>query len=134
MMNESDWESSIEQQIREARERGDFDNLPGKGKPLNLNDVGLVPEDMRLAYHVLQNSGFAPEWIELGQEIDRERASLEAELAQGTRAERRERLRGLRERIEALNRRILDYNLRVPLPTLQKKQITAQRVEENSRI
>ena len=34
------WESSVERQIREAQERGDFDNLPGAGKPLDLSDSG----------------------------------------------------------------------------------------------
>ncbi len=113
-------ENSVEKQIREARERGDFDNLPGQGKPLKLGDDSLVPEEMRLAYRVMHNGGFAPEWIEIGQEIEKERASLEGELSRGARAERLERLRGLRERIEALNRAILDYNLRVPLPNLHK--------------
>ncbi|WP_068271263.1 DUF1992 domain-containing protein [Aldersonia kunmingensis] len=30
------YESHVERLIREATERGEFDNLPGKGKPLNL--------------------------------------------------------------------------------------------------
>ena len=34
------WESPVEKQIREAQERGDFDNLPGAGKPLDLSDAG----------------------------------------------------------------------------------------------
>jgi hypothetical protein len=34
------WESPVEKQIREAQERGDFDNLPGAGKPLDLSDSG----------------------------------------------------------------------------------------------
>ena len=34
--NPRDWEKWIDQQIREAQERGEFDNLPGKGKPLDL--------------------------------------------------------------------------------------------------
>ncbi len=34
------WESPVDKQIREAQERGDFDNLPGAGKPLDLSDSG----------------------------------------------------------------------------------------------
>ncbi|EWT03308.1 molecular chaperone DnaJ [Intrasporangium oryzae NRRL B-24470] len=34
------WESPVERQIREAQERGDFDDLPGAGKPLDLSDSG----------------------------------------------------------------------------------------------
>ena len=33
------WESAVERQIREAQERGDFDDLPGAGKPLDLSDA-----------------------------------------------------------------------------------------------
>jgi len=34
------WESAVERQIREAQERGEFDDLPGAGKPLDLSDSG----------------------------------------------------------------------------------------------
>ncbi|WP_020141896.1 DUF1992 domain-containing protein [Terracoccus sp. 273MFTsu3.1] len=34
------WESPVDRQIREAQERGEFDNLPGAGKPLDLSDSG----------------------------------------------------------------------------------------------
>src|SRR4051812_26312144 len=60
----SNLESAIDKQIREAMERGDFDNLKGKGKPLNLARDPNVPEDMELAYNLLKNAGFAPDWIE----------------------------------------------------------------------
>ena len=39
-----------EQRIREACERGDFDSLPGAGKPLELEDDSHIPEDLRMAY------------------------------------------------------------------------------------
>ena len=44
-----------EERIREAQKNGAFDNLPGKGKPLVLEDFSLVPADLRLAYYVLKN-------------------------------------------------------------------------------
>ena len=40
MSSQPQWESPVERQIREAQERGDFDNLPGAGKPLDLSDSG----------------------------------------------------------------------------------------------
>ena len=49
-----------EQKIAEAIENGDFDDLPGAGKPLELDDDSLVPEDLRLAYRILKNAGFVP--------------------------------------------------------------------------
>ncbi len=39
-----------EQKIQEAQKRGDFDDLPGQGQPLDLSDWDSVPEELRLAY------------------------------------------------------------------------------------
>lgn len=55
-----DLEWIAERRIREAIERGDFDQLPGAGKPLALDDDPLVPEDLRVAYRILKNAGYAP--------------------------------------------------------------------------
>lgn len=59
-----------ERRIQEAIDAGAFDNLEGAGKPLKLDDNPFVPEEMRVAFKVLQNSGFAPDWIVLSQHID----------------------------------------------------------------
>ncbi|MFN3740652.1 MAG: DnaJ family domain-containing protein [Thermodesulfovibrionales bacterium] len=58
-----------EQRIREAIERGEFDNLSNKGKPLDLEDDSLVPEDLRMAYRILKNTGYLPPELELKKEI-----------------------------------------------------------------
>ena len=58
-----------EQKIREAQERGDFDDLPGRGKPITYPDDSRVPEELRLAYKILKNAGFAPPEIQLKKEI-----------------------------------------------------------------
>ena len=62
-------ESSIEARIREAIERGDFDNLAGRGKPLNLDDYFNAPEDLRMAFAMLKSNEFVPEEVELMREI-----------------------------------------------------------------
>ncbi len=49
-----------EERIREAIERGELDNVPGMGKPLKLEDDSRIPEELRLAYKILKNAGFAP--------------------------------------------------------------------------
>lgn len=59
----------IEKRIKEAQERGEFDNLPGKGKPLNLEDDSNVPEELRITYKILKNAGYLPPEIELKKEI-----------------------------------------------------------------
>ena len=58
-----------EERIREAIERGDFDDLPGKGRPLDLEDDSHLPPDLRMAYKILKNADCLPPEIELRKEI-----------------------------------------------------------------
>ena len=58
-----------EQKIEEAIRDGAFDHLPGAGKPLDLEDDRLVPEDSRAAYRVLKNAGFVPPELESRREM-----------------------------------------------------------------
>lgn len=59
-----------EAKIKEAMERGDFDNLPGKGKPLVLDDLSSIPEEHRAGYILLKNAGFAPEELQVKKDIN----------------------------------------------------------------
>ena len=58
-----------EQKIAEAIARGELDNLPGAGRPLNLDDDALIPEELRLAYRILKNAGYVPPELETLNEI-----------------------------------------------------------------
>jgi hypothetical protein len=58
-----------EQRILEAQRNGEFDNLPGKGKPLKLEDLSWVPEDLRIGYKVLKNAHVLPPEAELLKDI-----------------------------------------------------------------
>lgn len=69
----------VEQRILEALSRGEFDDLPGAGRPLDLDDDPLVPEDLRLAYRILKNAGYVPAEVETLNEI----AQLETLVMQG---------------------------------------------------
>ncbi len=64
-----EFERIVEQRILDAISRGELDNLPGAGEPLNLDDDALVPAEMRLAFRVLKNAGFIPEEVRLRREI-----------------------------------------------------------------
>jgi hypothetical protein len=70
-------ESAIEKIIQDAIARGEFDNLEGKGKPLDLTGYFNTPEDIRMAYSLLKSNKFVPEEIELIKEI----ADLKDEIA-----------------------------------------------------
>jgi len=58
-----------EQKINEAIQQGEFDDLPGKGKPLELEDLSHVPEELRAAYKLMKNAGVIPEELQLRQEM-----------------------------------------------------------------
>ena len=68
-----------EHRIREAIAQGQFENLPGAGQPLNLEEYFSTPEDLRMAYSILRNAHCAPAEVELLNEVSRlERAVAEA--------------------------------------------------------
>jgi hypothetical protein len=58
-----------ERRILEAIEKGQLDDLPGAGKPLNLEDDSNVPEDLRMAHKILKNAGCVPPEVALRKEI-----------------------------------------------------------------
>lgn len=75
----------VERRIAEAVARGELDDLPGAGRPLDLDDEALVPEDVRVAYRILKNAGFVPEEVQLLAEI----RSVEKLIAVATRDDER---------------------------------------------
>jgi DnaJ-like protein len=71
-------EKFIDEQIRRAIEAGEFDNLPGKGKPIDLTPYFDTPEDLRMAYSILKGNNFVPEEVELLKEIEALKKRLES--------------------------------------------------------
>lgn len=67
----------VEERILEAARNGEFDNLPGAGKPLSV-DEEPVPEDLRIAYKILRNANCLPPEIELRRDILRLRDLIAA--------------------------------------------------------
>ena len=60
-----------EQRIEEAQSKGLFDDLPGKGRPLELEDDSNIPEELRMVYKILHNAGCLPPEIQERKEINR---------------------------------------------------------------
>lgn len=92
-----------EARIREAAERGELDNLPGAGQPLELDDDRMVPQELRMAYRILKNANCLPPELDARREI-RQLEDLLRHVDAGSgeqrsRAERR--LLALRLRLEA---------------------------------
>ena len=133
-----DWDSLINRRIEEAMQRGDFDNLRGKGKPLNTTPEPHVPPDMQMANSLLKNNDLSPAWISdraavLGL-IERFRDKLRAVAADfaQARAEARTPERGQeldelwgryvetwRAEIVEINKRVLTQNLKQPVTFLE---------------
>lgn len=58
-----------EDRIKKAYKDGEFDNLPGYGKPLPPDDLFSVPENLRMAYRIMKNAGFTDEENQVKKEI-----------------------------------------------------------------
>lgn len=142
------WESFIDEQIKRAIGDGDMHHLPGAGMPLNLDpDNPNVPEELRMAYRLMQDNDVVPEWIMLGQELyaDKERIeyrlgafakSYRARLADANRAmsfilmreadERWEKACDrIRKEVDAYNKKILNFNISVPPQVNQRIPLSA---------
>lgn len=89
-----------EERITEAISRGEFENLLGSGKPLNIEEDLYVPEDLRIAYKILKNGGCVPPELDLRKEI----VSLKELI--NTIDDNKERLRKIRQ----LNFKLLKLN------------------------
>jgi hypothetical protein len=97
---------SVDKLIEEWVAQNECEDLPGKGKPLDLDEYFSWPEDLRLGYTLLKNSGHVPEEVEQSREIKR----LEEELQTCSDANLRTRLeRKLREKQVQLSLRIEQF-------------------------
>ena len=83
-------DSLAEEQIQAAIRRGEFDDLPGSGQPLALDDDSGVPDELRVAYRILRNADCLPPELTLRNEIHQLESLLDqAELAAEQRSVRR---------------------------------------------
>jgi hypothetical protein len=97
----------VEERIQRAQADGLFDNLPGKGKPLKLDDDSFVPEDLRLTYKILKNSNCLPVEMELRKQIFNLRQLLNAAIDEETRRELRRELNVLVLKFNVRQRRAI---------------------------
>jgi hypothetical protein len=99
-----------EQRILEAQRNGEFDNLPGKGKPLQLEDMSWVPEELRIGYHVLKNAHVLPPEAELLKDIHTLEDLLKHVEDEGERRALAKSIQWKMIRLDMLKRRSLDSN------------------------
>src|SRR5687768_10440912 len=117
-------ESLAEKALREAIEAGEFDNLPGKGQPLDLKENPFEDPDLRVVHKLLRDAGFAPAWIEERKDIDATFVQVRQTLARAWNLYRpagispnetawERNVIEFREKTAELNGRIRLYNLKV---------------------
>lgn len=139
------WESAVERIIREAMEEGEFDDLEGKGLPLDLSENPFEDPEMRMAHRLLRNNRVVPPWIEERKEVLAEielmRSNLARdwerfEVAKGAEGrlgpqvaveEWQRALADFRRQVTTLNRRIALYNLKAPSAAFHHPQLDAER-------
>jgi DnaJ family protein C protein 28 len=122
-------------------EEGQFDDLPGKGKPLRLDEDPNADPAWRAAHHVLKSSGYSLPWIETRREVEADLEAARASLRRArlwrvkeldragdpgrVEAEWERAQADFRERAAALNKRIHSYNLEAPSASFQRDLIDA---------
>jgi hypothetical protein len=99
-------ESLVEERILAAQRAGEFDDLPGTGKPLALDDDRLVPEEVRVAYRVLKNAGLVPAELETLKDVAHARRELATADDDETRRRACLRLAMLEAKLESAGRRL----------------------------
>ncbi|MGN4422746.1 DUF1992 domain-containing protein [Bacillus cereus group sp. MYBK30-1] len=105
------YEDHISSIVKQAEKTGAFNDLPGKGKPLNLDkDLSYNPD--KQLYRTLKNNHVLPRWIELSKEID----NLKEKQKEATDAEEAAKL------IQIINKKVSEHNLLCP-PSAQKMRM-----------
>jgi Domain of unknown function (DUF1992) len=134
----------IEEKIRQGFDEGAFDNLPGKGQPLKLDDENPFEDPaMRMGYRLLRNNGFTLPWIQEQKEIAAEAERLRVELGRAWAQAERTRTAGgdrwqaelrwrksattFRQHVAELNERIRRYNFQTPSDRFHRLPLDAER-------
>jgi hypothetical protein len=97
------FQKNVDEKIKEAIAMGEFDNLPGKGKPLDLDAYFATPEHLRMGYSIMKSANIIPEEMELLRQIEGLKKSLDSST---TPMEQRALRQQLSEKLTNLNMRV----------------------------
>ncbi len=129
-----EWRELVDERIGEAMQRGEFEDLPGKGKPQDLARNPFQPADQEMAHKLLQDNDLAPAWMAdrnallaeiqaWREEVRQEWSWLQEAFAAAEDEERQAALQAIWQGhiqrweiyLKELNSRILDLNLTMPI-------------------
>ena len=123
----SAWEALANHKIRDSMEKGEFENLQGKGKPLKDIGMGHSSDADALGNKILKNNNLMPHWIQRKQEINNRtqavRASIREAVAETAAPRRRKQEVEIKKEITQINRLIDDYNLSAPALSQQRVRL-----------
>ena len=133
------WEPLIDRLIRESMERGEFDDLPGSGEPIDLTENPYEKPELRSVHRLLRNAGFAPPWIEEQKNIEDQFQKAYAVLSRAKQLycptpkdvdsrDWRRAIKEFRERVDELNQRIRIYNLKAPSASVHRQLIDVDKL------
>lgn len=130
-MNLFEW--IAEEKIRSAIESGQWENLPGKGKPLQWQENPFEPPEWRMAFSLLRQNGFSLPWLEERKEIEAEiyqfRFQFAGLLSSG---DQPAEMDWAKSQIDRLNRRIFRYNLGAPSERFHLQPLKLERELERA--
>ncbi len=138
-----EWANLIEDLIADGREKGAFDNLPGKGKPLKLQKNPYAPE-LELAHTLLKDNELVPAWIGDRNSLLQQIQKLRDDIKRGWQQSKREfdliparrdtvsirwydACQEWDKNIVELNKHIVSYNLKRPSENLEIYQLNLER-------
>lgn len=133
----------IDDQIRKAIEEGAFDDLPGKGKPLALDENPFEDPSWRIENRILRSNGFSLPWIETRKDIERDykialdelirtwhwrtRRIEQGLLGPGLESEWTQAQEIFKSKVMDLNKRIFNYNLEAPLDQFKLRPVNFEK-------
>jgi hypothetical protein len=117
------WEPLIDRLIRESMERGEFDDLPGSGEPIDLTENPYEKPELRSVHRLLRNAGFAPAWIEERKDIEDQFQKAYYILSRAKQLYCR-----TAKDVEDRNQRIRIYNLKAPSASVHRQLIDAEKL------
>lgn len=116
-----------EQKIQEAIAAGFFDNLAGAGSPIDWKNPSLAPEDWRMTFDILEKNGYRLPWIDKRIEIEEQYLQAVEQLKHDLSNLVVDARTRFFQKVEQLNRAIIDYNLMVPVAQFQRLAYDARK-------
>jgi DnaJ homolog subfamily C member 28 len=145
-----DWQTLIDNKVRESIGDGDISHLPGAGKPLNLGDDPYTPNDMRVAFKIMKDYNIAPDWVMVGKILEQTEEKLRKQIEIRATRYQHQRANGLRkgfileeikienswkiyieeftDHINRYNKEVLLYNLNVPKNIPHKQILVSEKL------